>query len=281
LSCCMSTSQPTTLIFLLALASTTAASGADLSRRSLLEVGYGQMYNLEFDAAHQSFRDWEQKRPDDPMGPISDAAAYLFSEFDRLHILQSEFFVHDDNFRGGAALKPNPQVKVRFEEALETGRRLAESALARNPQDSNARLALVIRLGLHSDYLALIEKRYLPSLAEMKLGRSLAEQLTATDPECFDAYLAIGAENYLLSLKPAPVRWLLRVGGARTDRDEGIRNLQITAEKGRLLPPFARLLLAVAALRENQPDKARELLGGLAREFPRNQLYALELARLR
>jgi hypothetical protein len=83
-----------------------------------------------------------------------------------------------------------------------------------------------------------------------------------------------------LSLKSAPVRWLLRIGGAQTDREEGLRNLQITSDRGRLLRPFARLLLAVAALRDNQRDKARELLGGLAREFPQNQLYALELARL-
>jgi hypothetical protein len=171
----MPTTQPIALTLLLSLAIPATAVSADLSRLPLLDAGYRKMYNLEFDGAHQSFRDWGQKRPADPMAPISDAAAYLFSELDRLHILQSEFFLHDDNFRGGKALNPNTQVKVRFEDALETGRRLAESALARNPQDSNARLALVIRLGLHADYLALIEKRNLPSLAEMKQGRSLAE----------------------------------------------------------------------------------------------------------
>jgi hypothetical protein len=40
------------------------------------------------------------------------------------------------------------------------------------------------------------------------------------------------------------------------------------------------VLLAVAALRANDRQRARELLQGLVQEFPKNQLYARELARL-
>ena len=54
----------------------------------------------------------------------------------------------------------------------------------------------------------------------------------------------------------------------------------MTAEKGRYLNPYARLLLAVAALRDKNIPKARDLLGALAREFPHNRLYAQELAQL-
>ena len=44
--------------------------------------------------------------------------------------------------------------------------------------------------------------------------------------------------------------------------------------------PFAQLMLAVAALRENNTGHAKELLGNLATEFPSNPLYRRELARL-
>src|SRR5438270_9590053 len=63
-----------------------------------LQEGFNRLYNLSFDAAHRSFKSWEQTHPADPRAPVFDAAAYLFSEFDRLHILQSEFFVNDRNF---------------------------------------------------------------------------------------------------------------------------------------------------------------------------------------
>src|SRR5581483_6951647 len=132
--------------------------------------------------------------------------------------------------------------------------------------------ANVLRIGLHSDYLALIDKKYMASLGEMKTGRALAEKLVAEHPEYYDAHLAVGVENYLLSQKAAPVRWLLRVGGAQTDKNAGLEKLRLTAEKGRYLMPFARLLLAVADLRDHQPAGARARLEWLASEFPENRL---------
>ena len=210
------------------------------------------------------------------MGPVSDAAAYLFSEFDRLHILQSEFFVTDGHFVTDRKLAPDPAVKREFEAALEASRRLSERA----PDSTNALFASILRIGLHSDYLGLIEKRYLPSLRELKAGRALAERLIAQDPECYDAWLAVGVENYMLSIKPAPIRWFLRLSGSATNHDLGIEKLRLTADKGHYLAPFARLLLAVAALRDHNPDAARGLLRGLAKDFPRNPLYTQELAKL-
>ena len=60
----------------------------------------------------------------------------------------------------------------------------------------------------------------------------------------------------------------------------GIRKLQLTATRGHYLLPFARLLLAVAALRDKKRDQAKDLLRNLAQEFPNNQLYRRELSRL-
>jgi hypothetical protein len=239
------------------------------------------MYNLQFEQAHASFHQWEKLHPDDPLAPVSDAAAYLFQEFDRLHILQSEFFVHDSNFVKARKLQPDPALKTKFMNALGEAEQKARGILARSPEDENALFASILRLGLLSDYLALIEKRYLASLSEMKRARGLAETLLRKNPNFYDAYLAIGVENYLLSLKAAPMRWLLRIGGARTNKEEGLRQLRLTAERGHYLAPFARLLLAVSAIRDNDIGRAKGLLNGLATEFPLNPLYKEELARLR
>jgi hypothetical protein len=247
---------------------------------TLLDLGYQQMYNLQFEAAHQSFQEWSRQHPDDPMGPVSDAAAYLFSEFDRLHVLQSEFFMHDDVFAARKKLNPDAAVRQRFEKALSDGEALVGKTLGREPLNENSLFADLLRLGLHADYLALVEKRYLASLSDVKSGRAIADKLLAIDPGYCDAYLAIGVENYLLSLKPAPIRWLLRAGGAETDKDRGIQNLALTAEKGHYLLPYAKILLTVAALRDKNTGKAQGLLEGLVKEFPRNPLFAQELSRL-
>jgi hypothetical protein len=258
--------------------------GADSvpSGATTLDLGYRAMYNLDFTGAHHDFKEWRQKHPDDAMGPVSDAAADLFSEFDRLHVLQSEFFIQDQSFfRHQQFLHPDPVVKREFESALGDGQRIADRVLAQSPENENALLASVLGMGLQADYLALIEKRNLAALSEMKQSRSLAERLLARYPHCYDAYLAVGVENYLLSLKPAPVRWMLHLGGAETDKQTGIERLRITAEKGHYLLPYARLLLAVAALRDNDVATARRLLTWLSTEFPGNPLYRAELHKLK
>jgi hypothetical protein len=246
----------------------------------MLQTGYHQMYDLEFDRAHKTFAEWERQRPDDPLGHVSNAAAYLFAEFDRLNILQSEFFVNDDRFRHAKRLNPDLAVRQAFDAELAKAEELANGLLARSPQDADALFANILTMGLRADYQALIEKRYLDSLRVIKNSRATAEKLLAISPNYYDAYLAIGVENYMLSLKAAPVRWLLELGGAQVDRERGIQDLRLTAEKGHYLSPYARLLLAVAALRNKDHAQARELLTALVREFPHNKLYSEELARV-
>ncbi|MGD1155116.1 MAG: hypothetical protein ABSA41_04740 [Terriglobia bacterium] len=245
-----------------------------------LDLGYRQMYNLEFSDAHRTFQVYQQSQPDDPLGPTSDAAAYLFEEFNRLGVLQTELFVDDEKFKDRQKPAPDPELRENFRRAITKSQRLADEILKRSPKDRNALFATVLNLGLQSDYLALVEKRDLASLSYTKRAGLMADRLLAIDPSCYDAYLAIGVENYVLGLKPAPVRWLLRLYGAETDKELGLQKLQLTAEKGHYLLPFARLLLAVAALRDKDRSRARELLQNLAQEFPNNQLYRRELSRL-
>lgn len=254
---------------------------ADEINHATLEVGYRQMYNLDFDAAHVTFAAWEHAHPEDPLGPVSNAAAYLFSEFERMHILESELFVNDARFERRAKLAPDPMMYSAFDGELIKADHLADEALSRSPQDHSATFAKVMAGGLRGDYLALVEKRNFAALSTMKNSRALAEKLLSQDPSYYDAYLAVGVENYLLSVNPAPLRWLLRLGGAQTDKQEGLAKLRLTAEKGHYLAPYARLLLAVAALRDHDRNQARSLLGGLAAEFPSNHLYQRELARLK
>jgi hypothetical protein len=281
-----------TLAWLVALAAAGAAQtppstpqaavfpSAVLSSSSPMDVGYRDMYNLDFDRAHAAFQAWERAHPADPLGPTSEAAADLFSEFNRMHVLEVDLFMDDDKFFYRKGPGPDLQVKARFEQEIARAEGLADTGLASAPDDTNALFAKLLDLGLEGDYAALIENRYFASLAYMKHSGRLAERLLALDPACYDAYLAIGVENYILSLNPAPVRWLLELYGAETDQRTGIEKLRLTAAKGHYLEPYARVLLAVAALRSHDPAQAKRLLEGLVQEFPRNQLYARELARL-
>lgn len=71
---------------------------ANVTAPTDIERGFQRMYNLEFVQAHQDFSNWERLHPQDPMGPVSQAAGYLFGEFARLGILESQLFTNDKNF---------------------------------------------------------------------------------------------------------------------------------------------------------------------------------------
>jgi hypothetical protein len=245
-----------------------------------LDLGYVDLYNLDFAAAHAQFAAWMKAHPDDPLGTASDAAAYLFGEFDRLSIIDVQLFADQSRFDSRGRLTPDPAVRKGFEERADQTNRLADAALARNPKDANALYAKTLVCGMRSDYALMIDKHDVEALSYSKQASALSRQTLASNPLMYDAYLASGVENYMLSLKWAPLRWLLSWTGAGTDKQEGLRLLNITAEKGHYLAPFARMMLAVAAIRDGHPQQARDILTALAQEFPRNSLYVRERDRI-
>lgn len=242
--------------------------------------GWLRMYDLKFDEAHKDFDAWKQSHPEDSLGFASNAAAYLFSELARLGALETELFVDDKLFERRAKLRADPGKKALFVEDINRAEQLADAALRKSATDTNALFVKSLTLGLRADNAGLVEKQSLTALGFTKEGRVFAERLLQADPQAFDAYLGPGVENYLLSLKPAPLRFLLRVTGSNVDREKGVEEIRQTALHGYYLEPFAKLLLAVADLRDKNLSAARDLLGELHRRFPDNELYTRELDKL-
>lgn len=245
-----------------------------------LDGAYRCMYGLNFDSARILVAGWEAGRPEDPRGPVSEAAAILFAEFNRLGILEMQFLSTDRTYTDNASRKPDPEARVRFDLALARGETLARQALERHPDNKDALFALTLANGLRADYAALIESKKLESLQHTLKASELAKKLLKLDPEYYDAYLATGISQYIVGSLVFPIRWLMRLGGYSGDRQEGLRQLRLVAEKGALLAPFARLLLAISYVRAAAPGQARAYLVGLRDEFPTNPLFSREIERI-
>ena len=253
---------------------------ASVSSADGLDRGFALLYNLEFEPANQAFLGWERQHPNDPTGHACEAAGLLFSELSRLGVLESQFYEDDKTFESRKKLTPDPAIRTRFDAALEQADSRSHARLAKDAKDRDALFALTLSSGLKADYAALIEKRNLASLHYTKEATAWAEQLQVVDPQCYDAHLATGVSQYIIGSMAAPIRWLVRLGGISADKQKGISELQLTAERGHYLAPFARILLAIAYVREKNKPHARELLVGLRDEFPHNPLFAQEITRL-
>jgi len=247
---------------------------------SALDRGFSGLYNLDFVGAQRDFAAWQQMHPDDPVGQVSEAAGFLFSEFNRMGVLESQFYENDESFFRRSKPAPDPVLRDHFQAAIGRAENLSHARLAKDPKDRDALFALTLSSGLQADYAALIEKRNLASLRFTKQASASAQQLLAVCHDCYDALLATGFSKYIIGSMAAPVRWVLRLGGLSSDKQGGIADLQKTAEHGHYLAPFARILLAIAYVREKDKARALQLLIGLRREFPANTLFSREIAHL-
>lgn len=251
-----------------------------ISAAPSLDRGYADAYNLDFTGAQREFAGWEKNHPGEALGPVSEAAGLLFSELNRLGVLEAQFFTNDKQFAARPRLSPDPKTADDFHHALALAEQDAQQQLQVNANDADALFALTLVYGLHADYTALVEKRNFASLSYTRQADEYAQKVLASQPSYYDAYLATGVSKYIIGSLAAPLRWMLKFGGYSGDKKEGVHELELTAARGRYLAPFARMLLAIAYLRQDQRGKALALLTELRDDFPGNSLFPREIARL-
>jgi hypothetical protein len=245
-----------------------------------LDAGFHLLYELKPAEARAQFAIWQQSHPGSALGYASEAASYLFEECYRQGVLTSEFFLDDKRFLGKTPLKPDPDLRAKFFATDEQAQDVARLRLMENPNNPNALFAMSISLGMEADYDSLIDKRQLESLKKIREADTYSKKLLTIAPDAADAYLGLGTANYIIGSLPGPKKFFLGFAGVHGDKKKGIEQLEIAAERGHYLRPFAKTLLALTALREKKPEVARTQFTELAAEFPENPLFARELARL-
>ena len=266
---------------LLTLATAQAGGSAKIESTTLVGQALVRLYNFDFAGAHGFLDRQIQEDPQSPLPYSLKGAVYLFSELDRLKILQMDFFEHDDRLVDRKKLTPDPKLRSEFFQVIDSARQRANARLAGRPDDRDALFAQCMASGLVTDYAALVERRRLGSFALAKETQIWARKLLALDPPMYDAYVAVGSAEYVIGSLPFFVRWFVRMDQIEGNKQRGIEVLQIVANQGKYYGPFARVMLSVIHLREKRPVEAERLLAGLAEEFPENPLIKKELQRTR
>jgi hypothetical protein len=241
--------------------------------------GFHELYAQHFSEARTIFMNWESGHDEDPFGQVAIAASYLFEELYRQSVLTSDFFLDQKRFLNGIDGKPDPTRMANFRDALEKTRSLSRALLQKNPKDPEALFGLTLAAGMESDADAILEKKQVDGLKRMKEANEYAKQLLALQPDTSDAYVALGAANYIIGSLNVGYRMGLWFIGIHGDKKLGMEQLGKTADTGRYLQPFAKILLALSARREKQNVLAQKLLLELSQEFPASPLFAAEYAK--
>jgi hypothetical protein len=249
-------------------------TGDDLVHRA-----FQRLYNYDFVGAQALLDTAVLADPANPLPYCTRAVAYLFAELGRMKILETDFFLDDDNLRdgNGARVTPDPEVKRKLFDALDQARTRSAARLAKDPNDINALFAMCMTSGVAADYTGFVERRQWRGLKLSKETNKYANQLLSRKPPFYDAYLTVGSLEYVIGSLPFFVRWFVRFDQIAGDKRKGIEAMKLVARNGRYYAPFARVLLAVASLREGKLEDARLLLTQLAVEYPENPLFTREL----
>jgi len=244
-----------------------------------LSAGFDLLYEQRFAEAREVFAGWETRNPQEPLGEVAVAATYLFEELYSQGVLTSNCFLDDKKFLHGIVGKPDPEHMQHFREALAQAQQLARVRQKTNPNDGEALFTLTLAAGLESNALSILEKKHLEGLKRMKEANKYAKQLLAQHPDAADAYIASGIANYIVGSLHSGSRFALWFGGIHGDKDLGMEQIAKTAENGRYLLPFAKIVLALAARREHQTALAQRLLRELKEQYPNSPLFASEYAK--
>ncbi len=108
-------------------------------------------------------------------------------------------------------------------------------------------------------------------------------QATELDPTLTDAYLGLGIYNYFVDTLSSIVKFLsMFIGLPSGSRVEGLKQLELCAQKGELASPEAKFYLAKDYSRnsEKQYEKSIQLFTELQRQFPHNPLWPMLIGSL-
>jgi len=235
-------------------------------------------FNLEYDEALANYYRALKADGENAADWNHIATTILFSELHRLGKLETSAFRGNNSFLDEERPEPDPEANERFLGALHEGRRLAEAALAKDPDDPKALFSLSSGYALEANYLFMLEKSYFSALRTGTKARKTSERILEVEPEFVDAYLAPGVQEYVVGSLPWAVKMFAALGGVRGNKEKGQQWVQRVADEGDVLQTEAQMLLTILHRREGRPLEAAKGLDELIERFPRNYVLRLESA---
>jgi tetratricopeptide (TPR) repeat protein len=245
-----------------------------------LDRAFNRIYNFDFPGAYTILDAEQRAHPDDPLVYSVRSAAYLFYEFDRMEILEMDFFANDDKVTDKKRVKPDPAARVELFKMTDEARKRAQARLATNPQDRDAMFAMLMSTAVETDYVGIVEKRYFRTYSLSKEAQQYARKLLAMNPPLCDAYMTLGSVEYVVSNLNFFFRLFVHFDQIEGSKQKAIENLKKVIACGRFYPPFAKILLSVIYLREKQQQQALKLLQEMERDYPENRLIEDEVKRV-
>jgi hypothetical protein len=260
-----------------------APNGTDTDALNLapeVQAAYQHFYDLDYDTAQILFEKIAAQHPNDPMAVDYVLNNAVFRELYRLDLLDTTLYVQDGFLSGKHPVVEDMHARARIDELYQHALDLSNRRLAANPNDADALFARGFATSLETLYIGMVEKKYVTALHMASASRKDDDAVLKLDPKYIDCYLIVGVHEYVMGTLSFPLRVLAGLVGMHGSKSKGMHELQWVGRDGIINSVSARTSLAIFLRREAQYTKALDVINGLAQQYPRNFLFALEQANL-
>jgi tetratricopeptide (TPR) repeat protein len=244
------------------------------------EEGFSYMYNFDYDKSRQVFNALEKQYPQHPAPPLYLAVIYWLEEMLRRQDLTLNRFVSPSYFTNETRQVMPAKDREAFFKALRGSEALANAILKTNRTDKDGRYFLATIYGLRASFAITVDHSMRESFSNGNKADSYARRLIEEDPNYYDAYLMIGTYEYIAGNIPWILKWITYLIGIHGSKQNGMAHVKIAAEKGQFVKNEAQLVLMVLDVREHRYAEALEIAQSLSGRFPRNYLFAINLAQI-
>jgi tetratricopeptide (TPR) repeat protein len=249
-------------------------------QQSLVEEGFTDFYNLDYDQALAVFEKAIARNPGQPDLHNHLAQTLIFREMFRNGALESELVSGSNSFLRRPKLNPTPETEKRILDEIAKAMALADARLKQDPKDTAAMYASGIAYGLRANYYWVVKKAWHDSLKDATAARRLHNRISELEPNNVDARLVQGLHDYVVGSLPWAYKMLGFLIGIHGDKEKGIRTVQDVAKNGNQDRVEAEVFLCALYRRENQSRLAVPLVQDLIRRYPRNYLLRMELGQM-
>jgi hypothetical protein len=241
---------------------------------------FRDIMNLDYDKALQDFASLERDYPKHPAPPLYAASIYWLKEMLRRQDVSLNRFISPLYFSQETDQTMSAAERSLFFQSLKKSENIVQAILKKNPKDKDARYFLGTAYGLRASFAITIDHALKEAFSNGRKSFSYAKQLIDEDPNYYDAYLTTGLYEYVVDNIPWYWKWMAAVIGIHGDKNTGMKQIKLAAEKGQYVNNEARLVLMVLYVRENRYKEAKILSQNLHSRFPRSFLFALSNAQI-
>ncbi len=244
----------------------------------LEQRGFWHFFNLEYNRALRDFQESSRRRPWDASVWNHITQTLIYQEMYRIGALETQLYSHGNPFLKAKLPPPSPAAMRAILQANRHALLLAKQVLSHKPHDAYARYNAAVAWAQRGTCNFVLRKAYFAALRDALQARRQASLAEKYDPQFVDPRLILGVQQYVAGSLPWSVKLLAHFIGYGGSKKKGIAEIQDVIAHGENARTDARVLLAVIYRRQGLNTQALPILAWLEQHYPRNVLFAVELA---